>query len=145
VSNLGETGLSVTLHELALIALLLQAPVPQAADKQKTPAAPPAPACVSVSRGEVRPPRKLHDSRPDWAAMQKIRVPGGPLIFDAVINANGSVTDVRAHRLRARRRPSARLEDLWRKAIQEWTFEPTTVDGQAVPVCMTVTVTIDLM
>jgi hypothetical protein len=76
--------------------------------------------------------------------MRNIRTYGGPVIFDAVINPTGTVTDVHPHRLRGRRRPSPRLEELWRKAIQEWRYEPTIVDGRAVPVCMTVAIMIDV-
>jgi hypothetical protein len=135
----------MTLGFLPLLALLIQTAPPQEPGKQTAPKAASAPACVSVSKGGVPQPRKLHDSKPDWAAMRKIRTYGSPLIFDAVITPAGAVTDVRPHHLRGRQRPSPRLEELWRKAIQEWRYEPTIVDGRPVPVCMTVAITIDVM
>jgi hypothetical protein len=109
-------------------------------------AAPPAalgPACLSVSKRQVPPPRKLHDAKPDWAEMAAIGTPLSPLIYDVTIGPDGTVTRVKAVHLRARKRPDPKLEALWGHAIGKWTFEPTVVDGKPVPVCMTVTVNID--
>jgi len=125
---------------LALAAvLMLQEPAREAA----TPAAA-ARACVSVSKRQVPPPRKLHDAKPDWADMATIVTMPGPLIYDTFIGPDGTVTRVKPVHLRARKRPDPKLEALWSDAIRKWKFEPTVVDGKPVPVCMTVTVTIDI-
>ena len=41
--------------------------------------------------------------------------------------------------------PWPSLERLWREAILEWRYEPSVIDGQPVAVCLTATVTIDVM
>ena len=101
------------------------------------------PACLSVSKRQVPPPRKLHDAKPDWKEMKMMRTPIGVLIYDVKTGPDGDVTRVRAVHIRPRKRPDPRLEELWASAIRKWRFEPTVVDGKPVPVCMTVTVNID--
>jgi outer membrane biosynthesis protein TonB len=76
--------------------------------------------------------------------LSNIRTHGGVLVYEVTIGTSGNVTDVRLVRHRERSGPSARIADLWRNAIQDWTFEPTVVHDSAVAVCMTVTVTIDV-
>ena len=53
----------------------------------------------------------------------------GTILAEIVIDATGDVTDVRV----------VMLDDAALKAVQEWHFAPT-VNGQPVPVRMTVTV-----
>jgi outer membrane biosynthesis protein TonB len=90
------------------------------------------------------PPRKVRDRRPSWSEVRNIRTRGGTLVYEITIGTSGKVTDVRRVNRKRARSPAPRLADLWRRAIQDWQFEPTALNGTPVAVCMTVTVTIDI-
>ena len=96
-----------------------------------TPAPPSAPVRIG---GLIRPPKKLRDVRPVYPAIaQQARVQG-MVIIEAVIGIDGRVegTNVlRGHPL---------LDDAAVAAVRQWTFTPTLLNNQPVPVVMTVTV-----
>jgi hypothetical protein len=75
-----------------------------------------------------------------------MRVPtrGGTLLYEITIGPSGDITDV--HQVIRRRSlgPSQTIAGAWLRAIREWKFEPTVLDGQPVSVCMAVSVTIDI-
>jgi periplasmic protein TonB len=95
------------------------------------PPLPPAPVPIG---GQIRPPAKLRDVRPVYPAIaQQARVQG-MVIIEAVIGIDGRVegTNVlRGHPL---------LNDAAVAAVRQWTFTPTLLNNQPVPVVMTVTV-----
>jgi len=100
------------------------------------------PKCVPI-RELPSPPRKVADRKPPWSELRKTRTHGGVLVYDVVIGTSGS-TEVKLLERRKGARPSARIAELWRDAIREWKFEPTVLHDKVVPVCMTVTVTVDV-
>ena len=73
-----------------------------------------------------------------------VQTRGGTLIYEITIGPSGDVTDVREVRRRRPPAPSRLIAEAWLFAIREWQFEPTVVGSKRVPVCMTVTVTIDI-
>ena len=62
----------------------------------------------------------------------------GVVILEAVIDADGSVTSVKVLR------SIPLLDDAAVKAVRGWRFTPARLNGQAVPVVMTVTVNFTL-
>ena len=76
--------------------------------------------------------------------MRNIQTTGGALVYEIRIGTSGKVTDIRRVRRKQAGSPSPRLADLWQRAIQDWQFEPTVVDGTPSAVGMTVTVTIHI-
>ena len=95
--------------------------------------------CVPV----VKMPNKVHDSRPPWPEL-RVQTHGGTLFYEITIGPSGDVTDVRQIRRGRSAGVSNIIADAWARAIREWRFEPTVVDGRPTPVCMTVSVTIDV-
>jgi len=85
----------------------------------------------------------VHDSKPRWSELN-VQTRGGTLVYDITIGPSGDVTDVRQIRRGRSAGPSKVIADAWLRAIREWKFEPTVVGGERVPVCMAVTVTIDI-
>ena len=62
----------------------------------------------------------------------------GIVILEAVIAEDGSVRDVRVLR------PVALLDQAAIDAVRQWRFTPTLLNGEAVPIVMTVTVNFQL-
>lgn len=89
---------------------------------------------VRVGSG-IKPPMKIKDVRPAYppAAMAEGRQ--GIAIVEAVIGADGTVTDAKVIRSIGNDLDVAAID-----AVRQWVFRPTMLNGQAVPVIMTVTV-----
>lgn len=94
--------------------------------------------------GKVRAPRKLHDAKPLWPSDTKLRVFSGVWVGEALIEADGHVHHVWTVRELKVRPPDAKFNEVFLTAIKQWAFEPTRVQGEAVPVCMVVTANINL-
>jgi TonB family protein len=122
--NMGGVGLSVT--------------VPQAAPAGTPPAAPPrAPQPVRVG-GNISPPRKLHDVRPAYPDdALKARITGA-VILETIIGVDGAVTSVKVLK------GHPMLDQAAIDAVRQWRFEPTYLNGVAIPVIMTVITTFNL-
>lgn len=103
------------------------------------PPPPPAPALVHGVApvrvgGNVPVPRKIHNVQPvmpDTAIQANVR---GVVILEITVAADGSVQDARVLRSIPLLDPAAI------DAVRQWRFEPTLLNGQAVPIIMTVTV-----
>lgn len=93
---------------------------------------------VRVGSG-IKPPMKIKDVRPAYppAAMAEGRQ--GIAIVEAVIGADGTVTDAKVIRSIGGDLDRAALD-----AVYQWAFRPTMLNGQPVPVIMTVTVNFTL-
>ncbi len=105
--------------------------VPPGAEPAATGTRPATPARVGV---DVKEPRKLVHVPPRYpAAALQARVQG-KVILECVIGPDGRVRDVEV------KRGAPLLDDAARDAVRQWVYEPTTLDGVAVPVIMTVTV-----
>lgn len=88
--------------------------------------------------GNVRTPAKVRDVRPVYPVeAQRARVQG-VVIIEALIDERGDITNARILR------SVPMLDDAALGAVSQWQFTPTTVDGRAVPVIMTVTVNFTL-
>jgi TonB family protein len=82
--------------------------------------------------GAVQPPQRLDRAvYPPEAVMAGVQ---GVVQAEVVINESGDVTDAKVLR------SVPLLDEAALKAVRNWHFEPTMVNGQAVPVRMTVTV-----
>lgn len=94
---------------------------------------PPPPGPVRVG-GDIRPPRRIHDVRPDYPRIALQARVQGTVELDAVIDTNGRVTQVTVlsgHPL---------LTDAAADAVRHWRFTPTLLNGRPVPVIMSVKV-----
>jgi len=103
---------------------------------EATPPPPPPPPRQSVLRvgGNIRPPQKIADVAPTYPPIAMASRVEGIVILEAVIAEDGSVRDVRVLR------SIALLDAAAMEAVRQWRFTPTLLNGQPVPVVMTVTV-----
>ena len=93
-----------------------------------------APAGAVRVGGNIAPPSKVHDVPaivPDEAQRAGVR---GVVIIEATIDADGTVKDARVLR------SIPMLDAAAVAAVRQWRYTPTLLNGQAVPVIMTVTV-----
>jgi protein TonB len=106
-------------------------------DAAPTPPPPPPPPVVHVG-GDIKPPRKVVDVAPVYPPLARAARVEGIVILEAVIAEDGSVRDVRVLR------PQALLDEAAIEAVRQWRFTPTLLNGQPVPVVMTITVAFKL-
>ncbi len=84
--------------------------------------------------GIIRAPQKVHDVAPRYPVVaQQSRVQGF-VILEAVISEDGAVQSLRVLR------SQPLLDAAAVEAVRQWRFTPTLLNGQPVPVVMTVTV-----
>jgi TonB family protein len=88
--------------------------------------------------GNVRPPRQTKSVRPDFPREAQERRVGGVVVLEALIGPDGKVKDVRVVR------SSPLLDRAAMDAVRKWEYEPPLVDGTAVPVVMTITVSFSI-
>ena len=103
---------------------------------EATPPSPPPPPERPLIRvgGNIRPPQKVADVAPTYPPLARAAGVEGVVILEAVIAEDGSVRDVRV--LRSKPLLDAAAMD----AVRQWRFSPTLLNGEPVPVVMTVTV-----
>jgi len=101
------------------------------------PPPPPPPAPVRVG-GAIKPPTKTKDVRPVYPAIAQSARVQGVVIIEATIGPNGTVEDAKVLR------SIPLLDQAALDAVKQWTFTPTQLNGQPVPVIMTVTVNFTL-
>lgn len=102
------------------------------------PPPPPAPAPVLRVGGNIRPPQKVSDMTPAYPAIARAARVEGVVILEAVIGEDGSVSDVRVLR------SIPLLDAAAMEAVRQWRFTPTLLNGEPVPVVMTITVAFKL-
>lgn len=99
---------------------------------------PPPPAPVPQQpirlRSGMEPPRKTVNVLPRYPATAQAARIEGTVILDAVIDAAGRVTDVRVIR------SLPLLDQAAIDAVRQWRFTPTLLNGNPVPILLTVTV-----
>jgi TonB family protein len=88
--------------------------------------------------GNIKPPRKTRDVRPVYPATAIAARVQGIVIIEATIAPDGEVSDARVLR------SVPLLDQAALDAVLQWTYEPTFVNGVAVPVLAAVTVTFSL-
>ena len=102
------------------------------------PPPPPPPAEIRHVGGDIKPPRKIVDVAPVYPPLARAARVEGIVILEAVIAEDGSVRDVRVLR------SVQLLDDAAADAVRQWRFTPTLLNGQPVPVVMTITVAFKL-
>lgn len=102
------------------------------------PAPPQAPRQPVPVGGVIRAPQKIRDVAPRYPALAQSGGIEGLVILQAVIAEDGSVLDVRV----LKGKPL--LDQAAADAVRQWRFTPTLLNGQPVPVVMTVTVSFTL-
>lgn len=88
----------------------------------------------AVRAGDVTEPRKVKNVVPVYPDQAKQEHVSGIVILECLVAREGHITDVavlRGHPL---------LNSAAVAAVRQWVYTPTLIDGQAVPVIMTVTV-----
>ena len=88
--------------------------------------------------GLIREPRKLHHAAPTYPEIARAARVAGTVVIECTLTTEGHVDGARVvtgHPLLA---PSAL------RAVQQWRYQPTLLNGVPVPVIMTVTVRFDL-
>lgn len=88
--------------------------------------------------GDMRPPKKIKDAAPVYPASAKEARVQGVVILEARIDEHGLVGDVRLLR------SIPLLDGAAIEAVKQWQYEPTLLNGVAVPVITTVTVNFTL-
>jgi protein TonB len=101
------------------------------------PPPPPPPSPVPVG-GHIRPPQKITDVPPVYPAIARAARVEGIVILEVVIGADGSVRDPRVLR------SIPLLDAAAVEAVRQWRFTPTLLNGEPVPVVMTITVSFRL-
>ena len=107
-------------------------PLPPPAPRTVEPRTP-----VRVGVGLVAP-KKTHHVPPVYPPVALAAGRAGIVVLEAVISANGGVDDVRILR------SVALLDQAAIDAVRQWRFTPTMLNGEAVPIVMTVTVNFQL-
>jgi len=117
--------------------------VPFASDTIEGTAPPPPPPPPPVKaplvlHSGIKRPQKTVDVAPVYPAAARAARKEGIVILETVIDAHGSVESVRVLR------SVALLDEAAVDAVRQWRFTPALLNGQAVPVVMTVTVNFKL-
>jgi protein TonB len=88
--------------------------------------------------GQIQPPRKLKDVAPIYPQIALSARREGTVIVEAIIGEDGRVQQARVLR------SVQLLDEAALTAVRQWVFTPTRLNGEPVPVVMTVTVTFRL-
>ena len=94
----------------------------------------PAPGAAQT-KPPIQAPRKIKDVAPVYPVTAQQSGIGGMVVLEATIDRQGKVADVRVLR------SIKELDRAAMEAVAKWEYTPTLVDGVAVPVIMTVTLT----
>jgi TonB family protein len=84
--------------------------------------------------GNIAPPTKIHHVSPEYPPEALAANVGGVVIAEVTIDANGLVADVRILR------SVTGLDDAAVAAVRQWRYTPTRLNGEPVPIMMTITV-----
>jgi TonB family protein len=87
---------------------------------------------------DLTPPTRIKDAAPVYPADAVASRTQGIVVIEATIGANGRVSDTKILR------SVPLLDEAALDAVRQWIYEPTIVNGQAVPVIVTVTVNFTL-
>jgi periplasmic protein TonB len=88
--------------------------------------------------GSIKAPANVKKVAPVYPAKARESRVQGIVILDLTIGTDGTVTDVKVLR------PIHELNDAAIEAAKQWRYEPTKIDGVAVPVRMTVSLNFTL-
>lgn len=88
--------------------------------------------------GRVQFPRRVHFVEPVYPQIAITARVGGTVFLEATIDEDGRVTNLRVLR------GHPLLDAAAKEAVAKWRYSPTTLNGERVPIIMTVTVTFTL-
>ena len=88
--------------------------------------------------GNIEPPAKIHDVQPDYPAVAKAANVQGVVVLEVVVDGSGAVRETRVLQ------SIPLLDKAAMDAVRQWRFQPTLLNGQPVPVSMTVTINFTL-
>lgn len=88
--------------------------------------------------GDIKEPRRIRDVKPVYPEIAQQAGVEGIVIIEALIGTDGAVQTARVLR------PVPLLDQAALDAVTQWRYTPTLLNGQPVPVIMTVTVTFNL-
>jgi hypothetical protein len=92
--------------------------------------------------GAVKPPKQVHSVKPAYPPIPAGTVASGTWVGEALIGPDGRVRGVSVLRDLKFKPPFPAFSKAISDAILQWKYTPTLVDGQPVPVCMTMSVNI---
>lgn len=98
------------------------------------PPPPPPPKIVRVGHQGIREPKKTVHVAPVYPVFAQQAGVEGTVILEAILDATGRVDRVRVIR------SQPLLDDAAIRAVQQWRYSPTELNGVPVPVLMTITV-----
>lgn len=84
--------------------------------------------------GNIAPPAKIHHVAPEYPPIAKAAGVQGVVVLDVVVDTAGAVRDGRILR------SIPLLDQAALDAVKQWRFQPTLVNGQAMPISLTVTI-----
>lgn len=102
------------------------------------PPPPPPPAAPVRVGGAIKQPTKIKDQRPVYPPIAQSARVQGVVIIEAVIGPDGHVQEAKVLR------SIPLLDAAALDAVKQWQYTPTLLNGQPVPVIMTVTVNFTL-
>lgn len=88
--------------------------------------------------GEIKEPKKIKDVAPEYPEIARAARIQGVVILEVLIGEDGAVQEARVLR------PAPTLDQAALDAVLQWKYTPTLLNGQPVPIVMTVTVTFSL-
>jgi protein TonB len=88
--------------------------------------------------GRINRPERVHYVAPEYPALARAARREGTVILEAVLDTDGRVREVRVLR------SVPLLDDAALEAVRQWRFTPTLLNGEPVPVVLTVTVVFSL-
>ncbi len=106
--------------------------------------APSPPACWQVG-GPIRAPRRISGKAfriPK--SVEGAQTVGGVLLYQATITEEGAVRDLRLQKPGPARPEWSAIDRAAREAIRTWRYTPTVVSGRRVPVCISVSIIVDV-
>lgn len=109
-------------------------PAGQIVEAPPPPPPPPAPQQPIKVGGQIKAPTRLKDVAPVYPAIAQAARAEGDVIIEATIGPDGQVQNARVLR------SVGLLDRAALDAVQMWEYSPTMLNGQAVPVIVTVTV-----
>jgi protein TonB len=98
------------------------------------PPPPPTPQQPIYLHSGMQPPTKIVNVNPIYPQLAQAAHKEGVVILEAVIDARGNVTTVKVLR------SIQLLDQAAVEAVRQWRFTPTLLNGEPVPIVMTVTV-----
>ena len=92
---------------------------------------------------QAKKPKRLRYVRPEYPEVPTGTVGSGTWLGEALIGPDGEVHTVSVLRDLKFKPPLPAFSRAISDSILKWRYAPTTVDGKAVPVCMTISVNIN--